>query len=224
MKYLSTLLFVSVYCQIYCLAQADSSLISGFVKEIHCEIPIPEVKVYFYTDVDTLKILETDSTGNFSFSYALASNRDYFLSFKIENSYYYEDYPIVISERKGKAIDYHIEIGMNSGNCEGTRKNLMACYKDYSTEQVDFDFFFLKEMMQEYPKMCLQATPLFSDSEKQQIIEERVKNFKARLIEEGIDLNRIHFKATELKSRKDEDEQFVQCIFMEVISLDRNCD
>ncbi len=223
MKYLSTLLFVSVYCQIYCLGQADSSLISGFVKEIHCEIPIPEVKVYFYTDVDTLKILETDSTGNFSFSYTLASNRDYFLSFKIENSYK-ENHPIRISEREEKAMDYRIEIGMNSGNCEDTHKDLMACYKDYSEEQVDFDFIFLKEIMQEYPKMCLQTTPLFIDSEKQQIIEERVKHFKARLIAEEIDLTRIHFKSPKLKKRIDEDEQFVQCIFLEVISMDGNCD
>lgn len=208
-------------------AQPDSSKISVIVNELHSNDPVQGANVYFYLQNDTLKKGVTDSLGKFEFMHLILSEKEYFLSIQDENSYESNDVAKIIN-KDNVPTNYTIEISLRRGGCELGRKQLIVFYEENETKNTDFDFDNLANLMSEYPQMCLNALPFYGASENELISDERLMYFKKRLVEEGIEIDRIEFKpAKRIKNQLDnyqvDEEYFKPHIDFEVIRIDGNC-
>jgi len=202
-------------------AQPDSSRIKVIVNELHSEHLTQEVTVHFFTKNDTIIKGETDSLGKFEFMYLILPEEKYFLSTQLENSHYLNEVITIVGDSTN-VNDYTIEISLK-GSCKLNRRGIIAYYEENETKKTDFDFDILLDLMSEYPQMCLKALPFYTLAENELISDERIMRFKNRLIEEGVDIDRVLFKSAKIINNQFDEENYKPHIYFEVIRIDGGC-
>lgn len=217
-----SLFFLSFFKEV--IGQTDSTSISGKVTDVHSDRPIQNIDVLLFENQDTLMVIKTDSLGEFKFFVKVSPQKDYTLKTECYPRSFIVDTIEIVPNKEGIKYEYFIETSCFYYNDKP--KDLVAYYEVGDTKSFSrFNIGYLKDLMQEYPKMCLQASPFHVASENKKTVNSRIHNFKDSLIQSDIDLSRIAFSSSrviENDTEKSADKQQSK-IYFEVTRMDGDC-
>lgn len=193
------------------LINPDDSLITG-------------IPVVLLENKDTLISVKTDQQGKFNFSSSFS---------------YGNDYVIVISEEKFKLRSNKVYLFQKTDTARMSEYQLdliipkiirdkfdnSAYYNlNETTNFQNFEIQLFKELMDEYPGMCVEFTQTIHPEEKSKVAAKRMKRFREQLEKAGYDLSRISFRKEVLVLNKDllktDSRSRIQGI---VLSMDGDC-
>lgn len=226
MNIMNSLFFLSILFSSFfegVIGQTDSTSISGKVTDVHSDRPIPDIDVLLFENQDTLMVTKTDSLGEFKFNVSVKSGKDYTLKTKCYPRSFIGDTIEIVPTKEGVVYEYIIETSCFYYN--NKPKDIVAYYEVGDTINFSgLNIEFLNDLMQEYPQMCLKASPFHIASESEKTVKSRIHNFKDSLLQSKIDMSRITFSAPRIiENIKKEHNKQQSKIYFEVTRMDGDC-
>ncbi|WP_107038705.1 carboxypeptidase-like regulatory domain-containing protein [Brumimicrobium mesophilum] len=217
---LTLFLFIFFYNQFY--AQSYTGPFSGTITSKE-NAPFPNVKVVIYENDIAIDSTFTDSLGNYSFKIEFKPKLEY------SSSYHHNDFHEATLDIFREATDttinveYFIDIQLTSyryDKFDNSAYYEMNVIDSFSNIEIGW----FKDLMDEYPLMCLKFTQSIHPNERIKTAEERMKFFENKLKEFGCDMNRICFSSEIFKLESHQLELNNKSrIQGEITSMDGSC-
>lgn len=222
MKIPALLFFLFTLNASYYSAQSYTGPFSGTITSKE-NAPFPNVKVVIYENDIAIDSTFTDSLGNYSFKIEFKPKTEYAASYKHND--FFESTSDIFREATDTTInvDYFIDIQLASYRYD--KFDNSAYYEMNVTDSFsNIEIGWFKDLMYEYPLMCLKFTQSIHPNERIKTAEERMKFFENKLKEFGCDMKRIRFSSEifQLESHQLElnNKSRIQGV---VISMDGKC-
>ena len=193
--------------------------ISGVISEVGDSTKfIENAKIYIIQKQDTLAMVKSDSLGKYIWKSKVASFDT--LTISVQNEYFFENsttlsvgtYPIEVFLKLiliPKLIEYLPNI---------------AYYEENVVDSFSgFNLASFKHSLEKFETYCIRFTHVSFSNESKLIAEQRKANFKQYLIDNGVNIDHIHFTPENLTLKCTTDDCRGR-INGEVISINNNCD
>ncbi|RFC53357.1 hypothetical protein [Brumimicrobium aurantiacum] len=184
--------------------------------------PVANIEIQLYKNDSIFITGKTDSLGIFNYYKDFEINTEYSISVICSE---FQNSKEIFREKTdtSKNIQYFYElVCMNiiEDKFDNSAYYELNEVQDFSNFELDW----FKSIQMEYPNLCINFYQWINPKESKSIARKRMKNFERKLIEFGIDMNRIQFiPKINYLNEKALAFDYRSRILGEVMSMDGNC-
>lgn len=174
-------------------AQSWEVKISGTVTDMSNNKLTENIPVVLMANRDTIAIQTTDNIGEFLFHITFSVENDYYIFLNIAHQNSIRDWIKLHAKGDTNSIgEYRIDL--SKLRIIHDRFDNNAYYeKNETVKYQNFDLDYFKNILTEYPQLCIRFVQTINPEEKKSISKRRKKQFLKILKTAGINMNQIFF-------------------------------